>query len=155
MRLPVLTAVACLFAGWTALPAQADARVAQDCTGDVVAAFALVDAEGHGRSIGSDRLRVVVRHDPADGGTTCVTTVGGDGSAEQPLSMLAMIVTEDGRAALDRGEYSYHAAVAATETAGQCVLVHGAVATQPFGPDAPATAQELVTIEGGPRSVCP
>jgi hypothetical protein len=128
----------------TPVPAHAAAGVAANCYGDVVASLPLVDRDGLGARTELGQVRLDVYYSEAAGGTTCVMTVGGNGTASGPLPMLAMLLTADGRGALDRGEYRYHAAVTATQTAGECIVVHGAATLQPFGPDgAPGDAYFL------------
>lgn len=121
----------------TPLPARATVGVAQSCSGDLVASHPLVDRDGLGARTELGQVRLEVHYSTAAGGTTCVRTVGGNGLASGPIAMLAMVVTEDGRGALDHAEYRYHAAVTATRTKGTCVSVHGASELRPFGPDGP------------------
>ncbi|SDL63196.1 hypothetical protein SAMN04488242_2185 [Tessaracoccus oleiagri] len=133
-------------------PAAATAGVAANCFGDLVASHALVDRDGLGATTELGRLRVDVFYSAAAGGTTCAMTVGGNGTASGPVPMVAMLLTDGGEAALDRGEYRYHAAVTATGTAGRCVRVYGETRLLPFGPEVPAS--DWYFLAGDAREYC-
>lgn len=133
-------------------PASATAGVAANCFGGLVASHALVDRDGLGATTELGQLRVDVFYSEAAGGTTCAMTVGGNGTASGPIPMVAMLLTEGGEGAMDRGDYRYHAAVTATGTAGECVQVYGATRLRPFGPEAPAS--DWYFLDAGAREHC-
>ncbi len=140
---------ALLLAGAT-VPAQAAAHVVEHCYGDLVATIPLVDRDDLQATTDSGVLRVEVYQSEASGGTTCVLSLGGADS----IPRIAMIVADDGTAAIDHGEYEYHAAVAATRTKGTCVLIYAAAEMRTFGPQSPASTGDTYTLPAGKRSVC-
>ncbi len=154
MRLRAMVLAAVLVLTGTATPARAEAGVAANCHGELVASHPLVDRDGVGARTGLGEVRVDVYQADAQGGTTCVTTVAGDGMDAEPVPMLAMLVTSDGAAAQDRGAFQHHAAVWATGTAGSCLVVHGAAQLRSFGPSAPASAGDWYVLPGADRRVC-
>lgn len=137
-----------------ATPAEAAATVTYGCTGDLVAERPLVDRDGLVARTQLGDLRVEVFYSDDDGGTTCVQTIGGDNTAAGPMPMLAMILTDDGQGALDRGEYLYRASVEATETAGKCVQIYGATQLRAFGPETPDVASDWYFLPGDAREHC-
>lgn len=137
----------------TTVPAQASARIVENCHGDLVASIPLVDRDGMEAVTDSGALRAEVYQSNADGGTTCVLSLGAASDAD-PMPRIAMIVTEDGSAALDHGMYQYHAAVAATHTKDTCLLIYAAAELHPFGNDAPASTGDTYTLPGTKRSIC-
>lgn len=135
------------------VPAHASAYVVENCGGERIASIPLTDRDGMQGATTEGVLRADVYQSEFRGGTTCVMTVAG-GADSEPIPLIAMIVTEDGDAVTDHGEYGFHAAVAATGTAGSCVLVYAAAELCPFGKQAPTSTGDAYTLPGNKRSYC-